>query len=701
MPQPQARPGQPLTTHLTQVGNDMGHYLTTLNGPTDLAQLTGYLHDLGKFSPKWQDYLTQSSQGTWKHDRIPHAIHGALQAWEDWAEDSQPIAIAMALSIAGHHSGLSNVYGDDGLSAKLDHRTELQELPDKLPPDFDVLLDDTIDRLNQNLPEAHQWLTQGKPLALSLKIRYLFAILVNCDRNDAANCNRLTPQSPPDYPPDTESLETLWQTLNTKINSLTPKSPIDPLRHEFWQECITGHHQPGWISVKGPCGVGKTYSLMGLALTHALQHQKRRIIYCAPFNTILDQTLNVYQDLFGTSVIGHFCTVEPDDPKYHDTFTQQWRHPIVVTSMVQLFQSLFSHRATPTRKLANLTHAVIVLDEIQSIPTAYLSPILNILQELIDHLGCTILLSTATLPNYEKWNITPQPAIAKPQRYYQSLTRVNYHQRNTLTWDTIATEAKQSDRQQVLIGVQTVKAARDAYNAISGTLPVMMLTAKMPPIHRQEVLATIKTKLNAKTKEPIVLVATTCIQAGVDISFPIGYFEQISADGLIQFAGRVNRNGEYGDRGEVNLFKTFDQYNLPPGDLALRQSITATILHLGQDLNDDQAIEEFTRRLFNQINTDEKDIIKMLSPDKLRFRDASDAFNLIAPTIPVLVCPEHHREIFDRAWKTKNWNFLNRFSVGFYPQQIDRSKNLLKPIDSSNPDLGYIWLGAYDFGPIT
>ena len=162
----------------------------------------------------------------------------------------------------------------------------------------------------------------------------------------------------------------------------------------------------------------------------------------------------------------------------------------------------------------------------------------------------------------------------------------------------------------------------------------------------------------------------------------------------------MNRNGEYGDRGEVNLFKTFDQYNLPPGDLALRQSITATILHLGQDLNDDQAIEEFTRRLFNQINTDEKDIIKMLSPDKLRFRDASDAFNLIAPTIPVLVCPEHHRETFDRAWETRNWTILNRFSVGFYPQQIDRSKNLLKPIDSSNPDLGYMWLGAYDFGPI-
>jgi HD superfamily phosphohydrolase YqeK len=85
MQQPQARPGQLLTTHLTQVGNDMAHYFRTLNAPTDLAQLTGYLHDLEKFSPKWQNYLTQSSQGTWKHDRIPHAIHGALQAWDDWA----------------------------------------------------------------------------------------------------------------------------------------------------------------------------------------------------------------------------------------------------------------------------------------------------------------------------------------------------------------------------------------------------------------------------------------------------------------------------------------------------------------------------------------------------------------------------------------------------------------------------------------
>lgn len=313
-------------------------------------------------------------------------------------------------------------------------------------------------------------------------------------------------------------------------------------------------------------------------------------------------------------------------------------------------------------------------------------------------------LSTATLPNYDRWQIAPQPAISQVDRYYQELTRVNYHQRGQINWTEIATEIATIDRPQVLVGVQTVAAARDAYAALVDLVPnvqVMMLTAKMPPIHRKEVLDLIKGKLDPKSPAPILLVATTCIQAGVNISFPVGYFEQISIDGLIQFAGRVNRSGEYGDRCEVNIFKTVDGYNLPPGDLVWRQAITDTILHLGQDLNADLAIEEFTKRLFDKVNTDEQDIIPMLAPDKLNFRDASDAFNLISPTIPVLVSPQHHRDTFDRALSHRDWNTLDRFSVGFYPNQVKKFHHLLLSIDpAQQPELGYVWIGEYDFGPV-
>ena len=228
----------------------------------------------------------------------------------------------------------------------------------------------------------------------------------------------------------------------------------------------------------------------------------------------------------------------------------------------------------------------------------------------------------------------------------------------------------------------------------------MMLTAKMPPIHRKEVLDLIKAKLDPKSPAPILLVATTCIQAGVNISFPTGYFEQISIDGLIQFAGRVNRSGEYGDRCDVNIFKTVDGYNLPPGDLVWRQNITDTIFYLGQDLNDDLAIDEFTKRLFDKVNTDEQSIIPMLAPDKLKFRDASDAFNLISPTIPVLVCPQHHRVTFDRALSHRDWSTLNRFSVGFYPNEVKKFDSLLLPIDTDKLELGYVWIAEYDFGPV-
>jgi hypothetical protein len=124
------------------------------------------------------------------------------------------------------------------------------------------------------------------------------------------------------------------------------------------------------------------------------------------------------------------------------------------------------------------------------------------------------------------------------------------------------------------------------------------------------------------------------------------------------------------------------------------------IFHLGQDLNDDRAIDEFTKRLFDKVNTDEKDIIPMLAPDKLNFRDASDAFTLISPTIPVLVCPQHHRDTFDRALSNCDWSTLNRFSVGFYPNEVKKYQHLVQPIDTDKPELGYVWIGDYDFGPV-
>ena len=121
---------------------------------------------------------------------------------------------------------------------------------------------------------------------------------------------------------------------------------------------------------------------------------------------------------------------------------------------------------------------------------------------------------------------------------------------------------------------------------------------------------------------------------------------------------------------------------------------------MGQDLNDDRAIDEFTKRLFDKVNTDEQRIIPMLAPDKLKFRDASDAFNLILPTIPVLVCPQHHRDTFDRALSHRDWRTLNRFIVGFYPNEVRKFDSLLLPLDPAKPELGYVWIGDYDFGPV-
>jgi CRISPR-associated endonuclease/helicase Cas3 len=693
-----ARPGQLLTTHLINVGNGVGKYLSAINGPVELGKLIGYLHDFGKFNPAWQQYLNGASLRD-RQNILPHAIHGALQAWSDWQEDDRTIAIAISLVIAGHHSGLMNVHGYGGLLAKLNaNRTKLSEIP-PLPADFDSILDETIDDLSQNLATAHDWLTRGNPLAMSLKIRYLFSVLVASDRNDAANCSRPISENLSDYPIVTETLDILFQKLSASMSSLLLSSDIDRLRFDFWEECVNGNYQEGWIGVDAPTGVWKTRSLIGLALTHAIKQQKSRIIYCAPFNTTLDQALDDCRDIFGSSAIGYFSTFDPEDPEIHEQFTEEWRHPIVLASMVQLFESLFSHETTPCRKLANIANSVIVLDGAEFIPTGYLSPILAVLQSLTDGLGCSVVISSNGALNYDRWQIPLKPAIRSVDRYRKGLLRATFHQRGRMNWTEISQEISTSDRTQVLVVVQTISAARDAYRELSILLPdlsVVLITGKMPPIHRQEVFGMVKNKLEVKL--PILLITTAGIQFTNTMSFPAGYFEQIGIDRLLQSTEYINTNGEYGDYCDINIFKTVTAYKIPRGDLAWRKQITDTILYLEYDLASSNTIEEFNRRLLDKVDTDEHGINAMLSADKLSFRDVSDAFNLILPTIPVFIRLVDCEYMFDRALLGRNWAVLDLFKVNLYESQVKRCSRSLELIDIRNPELGYIWIGQYDFG---
>lgn len=706
-----ARPDQKLSDHLLNVGNSC---ITTAAPVAVLSKLVGMQHDYGKFSDVWQDYLQQSVDRTWSGEKIPHAIHGAIDAYTEWKDDSELVAIALAAAISGHHGELPNVNGADGLLHKLRAKANLlDDLTDisTAEPQFWQAVGDAIDELANELATAEKWLQGQHPISYSFKIRYLFARLIHADRLDAANHCCEHPVGADDYPTGALSLQELLDRLVDYVRGLTPRHDIDRLRGEFFNDCLSAGHQvdSGWITVKGPCGIGKTNSLAALALSHAIKTGKRRVIYAAPFNTINSQTLAHYQKVFGlalgneSTLLGDFCTAPVVDQWNHKELKHQWRSPFIVTSMVQLLESLFDGKATRVRKLSQIANSVIAIDEIQMLPTQFLDPIMQVLKILVDEFGCSVIASSATIPNFERYEVSAQViGAAKCDGYYRRMVRTHYTHRGTLGWDAISDEirALPAGSRQALVGVQTVAAARDAYNALVGRVPVLMLTAKMPRIHRDQVLA--QTKQLLAEKKPIVLVSTTCIQAGVDISFPLGYFQTTSLDGCIQFAGRVNRNADYGSLCPAFLFETEETYSLPPGDLAIRQGATREVLSLKEDLNGAAAISKYSRRVFNRVGLDEYGIIKMLSRNRLALANASKAFRLISPTVPVLVCPTGYPDwqaMFDRALSAKDWETLQLFTVGFYPNQLAKYETSLQSIGSVDEEL-FLWTGDYEFGPV-
>jgi CRISPR-associated endonuclease/helicase Cas3 len=707
---PLARPGQTLLLHLLGVGDRTSQLCLFI---LHWARLIGLLHDYGKYRPEWVKGINEISQG---HDpgKLPyHSVEGALYLMQLFPQSKHPKTSALALLIACHHTGLDDLKaGVDWLRGNDPTRPlpVMNESKWSIEAEYQDAIKEAIDTASYG--DLDKWIMLGD-YRTAQRLRFLYGALVAADRQDAAMSDGWQPST---Y----ASMNTLAEQLSSwYVREFgNPSNSLNELRFDFYQECrAAAKLAPGWLSVRGPCGISKTWSVMQMALDHAALWDKRKVIYCVPWTAILDQSHEQYQDVLGAdNVLGHWSTlVDPatQDPEQLRKSRQWWETPIITTAMVQLFDVLLGSTGRTAQRMPSLQNAVLVLDEVQGLPSELIITCIKVLDQLVQDHGVTIILSTATMPDYQALGIDPINALtqSKVDKYFAETRRVTYRwEKIPLSWEEIASEILQSQKSSTLIVTNTV-AACDAAYAVMQNLPkfkVYKYTASMSPAHRSVVLKEIKTMVDAAKNggEPVIISATSAIETGVDLDCSQGYRELSGLESIAQFAGRVNRNMEE-NNSPVVIFKTLEEYKLPP-DGEQRSRRTLQVIEMGADLQSPDVLELYSRMLFQDaIESQNKPKVYNYLQDlqALKWKSVDEKWQMISPTTSILINPRRWGGSlaiiaeYDQAVADANFRVLQRHCVGLYQGKYREAEKANCIGDSLVKGLKE-WIGVYDMGVV-
>lgn len=584
---------QDIESHLNGVA-DIAALNASKIGLAKAGKLIGLLHDLGKYSADFQNYIG-SATGLINQDedeyvdskgligKIDHSTAGSQLIW-NFAKgkkiQTQIAAQLLSLCVASHHSGLINCLTVDGENdfdrrmAKASNKTHLDEVSKKVEAEITgkiaALLDD---------PECFSGvLKEFKKIAQSeknetlirfragLMIRMLYSCLIDADRLDTSNF-----ENPEDIKKrqqgDYLSWELLIERLEVRLREFDNKlgkNKVDALRKLVSDACLSRSlDRKGIFTLTVPTGGGKTLASLRFAMHHAKEHKLDRIIYVIPFTSIIDQNAQVVREILETKkseegrvVLEHHSNLVPEIQNWKNKIlTENWDAPIIYTTSVQLLETLFSGGTRSARRMHQLANSVIVFDEIQTLPIKTVHMFCNAINYLTNHCNSSVVLCTATQPllnkvnenkgsiNFDKSN----EIIPDIETLFKDLKRVEVEDRtNPQGWktDEIAALAigQTKESGSCLIIVNTKKNANAIYEACSkmAGYPVYHLSTSMCPAHRMGKLAEIRKKLG---NEPLICVSTQLIEAGVDIDFGSVIRFVAGLDSIAQAAGRCNRNG--------------------------------------------------------------------------------------------------------------------------------------------------------------
>lgn len=606
------------------------------------GRLAGLWHDLGKYSDDFQKMIRAAS-GLDAHleakARVDHSTAGAL-----WAvEQLKIVGRILAYSIAGHHAGLPDWESDTTGKAALSQRLQNTVLLDvarkaDIPPDI----------LNHSLP-----IERPKPGAdPALWIRLLFSCVVDADFLDTEDFFEPAKAAARGNYSQLADLMPRFVDYMQEKQVAAAETKVNLARAAVLSQCIAKAAQaPGIYTLTVPTGGGKTLSSLAFALHHAIKYHKRRIIYVIPYTSIIEQTADQFRSIFGDAVIEHHSNLDVDDETKDNARSrlacENWDAPIVVTTSVQFFESLFASRTSRCRKLHNIVNSVVVLDEAQLLPPEFLNPILHVLRDLQKNYGVTLLLSTATQPA-----LGPQPGfnfvglpdtieiMDNPLALHQQLKRVEISIPRDLqepsSWDYLASELAQHT------SVLCIVNRRDDCRTLWEKMPegTIHLSALMCGSHRSDKIAEIRQRL--KDSIPTRVISTQLVEAGVDVDFPVVYRALAGLDSVAQAAGRCNREG-LREKGTVVVFTP--PSTIPAGHLRQAAEIGRRLMASDcADILAPNRFESFFKEFYwlQGSRLDKHGILadlQMSSDFRCSFRTAAGKFHLIDESrqAPVIV----------------------------------------------------------------
>lgn len=649
---------QPLDDHLRGVANLAGTFSAAF-GASALGHLGGLWHDLGKYAPDWQRFIREAcgadrpnAEDAHLEDDHPrrkgpdHSAAGALHALATLGG----VGPVLAQIIAAHHSGLYN--GID-----LHQRLSKPEAPEHLSRALSGNIHGAILDANQGqVPEfAFAACTDATPGSYALWIRMLFSCLIDADRLDSeafgngARSSVLRASFP--------TLGELQPDFDRFMARFTADTPVKRLRAAVLADCRRAANQaPGLFTLTVPTGGGKTLASLAFALEHAARHGLKRVIYVIPYTSIIEQTADVFRGIspaFASAVIEHHSNADDSGDSRESErqgerlklATENWDAPVIVTTGVQFFESLFAAKTGRCRKLHNVCESVVVLDEAQLLPPPFLQPIVDALNLLTRHYKVSVVLSTATQPALAstarfggrfRGLDAPREIVADVDRLYRDLKRVDVRLPTDLaqraSWADIAARMSADD------DVLAIVSRRADARALWRLLPkgAIHLSALMCGAHRSDVIADIKQRLVERRRDPqlppVRIATTPLVECGVDIDLPVVYRQFAGLDSIAQAAGRCNREGRL-DQGTVHVF--IGDKDAPRGMLKMAESAARVALHGHHgDVLDRGLFEKYFLAFYNAQDRDAKKIVEKLEVDAetgyvKNLRDAADAFKLI------------------------------------------------------------------------
>jgi len=681
---------QPLIEHLqntARLAADFGKDA----GLSELAYIVGLSHDLGKYSKLFQKKL----EG--KNVKVDHSTAGAkeIQKLFQQGQNERLMSTILAYCISGHHAGMP----DYGSKIDVDTDGTLRARLKKEVEDYSQYAQE-IDFATVNLP-GHlpiKPIKNNEGFSIAFLTRMLYSALVDADFQDTETFMNGGKKPRGGY----DEIVTLRDKLHAFLEQFrNPDNPINQQRTETLNACIAqAKGETGFYTLTVPTGGGKTLASLAFAMEHAAIHGLKRIIYVIPYTSIIEQNAAVFKACLGSeNVLEHHSNFDwskkkgkagtgTDEDGTSNSLeklkraAENWDIPIVVTTNVQFFESLFANRSSGCRKLHNLAKSVIIFDEAQMLPRAYLKPCLYAVYELVRNYGASAVFCTATQPSVKKFlppGVELKELSPNPKALYTFYQRVKVNQVGKLP-DSELVE-RLNDQAQVLCIVNTRKHAKGLFEGVIGE-GAFHLSTLMCPAHRKKTIAQIKERL--ANGQPCRVLSTQIMEAGIDIDFPVGYRAVSGLESIIQAAGRVNREGKaqtgilYVFEPETNLIKH------TPASIQQGAEFSRSILQNYDDPISLEAIDQYYNDLYNVQSEqafDVKQIIRHFHNGtgelEFDFKTVAEEFRLIEENTETIIIPYDQlaKDLLFQAQKSDfpNWyaRKLQPYAVNIYKTEYE------------------------------